>query len=299
MPSPCDQTEELLPWLANGTLGPRERDAALAHLRTCPACGRAARATASAWEVFGQHPGVLSLLDHVTEAPGGAPGDAPGRRDLAGHLEGCPSCREEADLLRESRAAMEGKITRIAAPPARVQRWGMAAAAGFLLAVIGQTGWLISWRNSGVLESAQTDLARRIDALEADNARLASARDRAEAAQMNTPIIELLPAAARTRGTGAARPVEIPAAISTVTLVLVAGEGASCDRCDVELIDAGGGALWSGTGLVRQPSSDYTFTLPAGILPEGEAVIRLLLPGREPRAEVERYRLNVHHAPGR
>jgi hypothetical protein len=146
----CDQIQELLPWLLNGTLEEQERRTVREHLSTCASCRLALTDTRRAWEIFDQHIPTAALVAH-------AAGDPPEGIEPAlfeAHLASCPECAAELELARMSRGLAEDDSIAVLAPrqprpaPASgtvvrptVNRWKAAALAAGLAGLVAANGW--------------------------------------------------------------------------------------------------------------------------------------------------------------
>lgn len=91
--------------------------------------------------------------------------------------------------------------------------------------------------------------------------------------QVNVPIRDLYPDTA-TRGGGAARPAEVPPA-AFFTLVLNLEEPRDYPGYEVEVLDAAGHALWTGSGLEMSSYGTFTLGLARDFLTPGEYRVRL------------------------
>ena len=164
----CVRTTELLPWLLNASLEDSERREVEDHLRTCAGCRRALAETRGAFELFAVHPPVEAIvaraaLDEPWVETVDFAGGRIGREALDAHLENCAGCREELELARDSRRAIEDEAepssegrTGVVVPLARPGRsagagaragldWRpLALAASLLLAVVAGGGWLFT-----------------------------------------------------------------------------------------------------------------------------------------------------------
>jgi hypothetical protein len=308
MPLDCEAVGALLPWLANRTLAGSEEAEVRAHLGRCDRCRGAYDETLGAWELYGRHVPVEMLLDYEQ----GLVSDRKRRTLLKTHLEGCPSCREELHLLRESRRSLEAEPSsgRAVAPA-----WRVGGIAASLVSAIALGGWLVTARRADSLSESiakSADLERRLDVAISENSGLKEAqrqlesrlgameRDLAAGARaiLNVPIFELLPASVLTRGEETPNAVEVPHDAAWVSLVLAAPKGESCARCELELLDESGRVRFSASGLVRQDAGDYTLGLPSDVLGEGKMTLRLYDRSGSLRRTIESYPVRIRRSGG-
>ena len=123
---PCQSAErESLTFLAAGTLGAEEREAALAHIQACPDCG-------AEWPALSGFISGLRELHLTTEEVVRAAADG---RDPE-HAAFCQACRDEIASLR----ALEASLRSTDGKGMRVPVWAASLAAS--LAVV-LAGWLL------------------------------------------------------------------------------------------------------------------------------------------------------------
>src|SRR6185295_4608578 len=150
----CAEVVQRLPWLLNGTLPPAEQGDVRDHLASCAACRAALAETRSAYRIFTAHVPAAALVDYAW-------GQVPERLDIGlieRHLEECPECAAELELIRTSRqladepqVALFERRTR-PAPPAPRRAWQVSALAAALGGVVALTGWIHSDRQRNALE---------------------------------------------------------------------------------------------------------------------------------------------------
>ncbi|HWN42973.1 MAG TPA: zf-HC2 domain-containing protein [Thermoanaerobaculia bacterium] len=141
----CDQVAELLPWYLNGTLDEGEQGEVRVHLEGCTKCRQALDETRLAWRIYDQHiPSEALVALGWGETPEGLDPDV-----LERHLETCPQCAAELEMVRTSRKLEEDD--RIAVfptlvRPARTERsapgWRTAAMAAGLAGIVAASGWV-------------------------------------------------------------------------------------------------------------------------------------------------------------
>lgn len=156
----CDQVAELLPWYLNGTLDERDRGEVRLHLEGCKQCRQALEETRLAWRIFGQHVPAEALIALAW-------GETPEGIDpalLERHLQSCPECAAELEMVRTSRRLEEDDRvalfpSRTTAPPlpAALPRWRAMALAAGLAGAVAAGGWI--W-TAGRARSLDEQLAR-------------------------------------------------------------------------------------------------------------------------------------------
>ena len=182
----CERTAELLPWLMNETLESSEQRLVREHLARCQRCQRELAQTSFAWSVYRQHVPAQALVRLAYDRP-----DIAAERNLfERHVEACPDCAEQLELVRESRRleAQEEKeevaqivplATKRVAWWQRAHVWQYGALAASLLIVIAFGGWLLSRQQAGNLRAGPPDeekvLRERMADLERENERLRQA----------------------------------------------------------------------------------------------------------------------------
>src|SRR5215813_4393790 len=166
----ADRTHALLPWYANGTLAPEEKDAFERHLESCPPCREELVEVAHmrteiarhGGAFFGEHPEpeMLGALFGMGETP---IDPAEGER-IRRHLAVCSSCNEESRWLMGTETAGTAELeagslaartvrpyaasaSRWWAQPSVARLWPAAAAAA--LAVLTTVLIPGPWRGAG------------------------------------------------------------------------------------------------------------------------------------------------------
>ncbi len=317
----CTRAEELLPWLMNGSLEPGASAELRRHLAGCAACRQAFEETGLAARIFGQHVPPQLLVSYAF----GEPLAQEEREHIDTHLPECAECAGELVLVRASREALSAPgPSELAAPAPRSPPstwWRAAALAAGVTALLlgGAAVW--SLLRAGGLERRLADERARRTAAESTAVRLGDERgaaDRAaeeaqaaeraleervaalEAPQLNAPVFDLMPRDLVLRGPGAeAATVEMPAGAAWVTLILAPPAPPVQGPLEVEVVALGGTGerrVWEASGLRRQALGDYTLTLPATLLPEGECELRLAVGRQGARRAVAAYRFVVRRA---
>jgi anti-sigma factor RsiW len=156
----CDQVAELLPWYLNGTLDERDQREVRLHLEGCEPCRQALEETRLAGRIYGQHVPAEALVALAWgETPEGIDPDL-----LERHLESCPECAAELEMVRTSRrleeddrVALFPSRTTVPRTPAALPRWRAAALAAGLAGLVVVGGWV--W-TAGRARSLDEQLAR-------------------------------------------------------------------------------------------------------------------------------------------
>lgn len=164
----CETAIELLPWYLNGTLDEQEQRDVREHLAGCERCRQALADTRLAWRIHDQHlPSEALVALAWGEKPEGM--DPAGLEVMERHLQSCPQCSSELELVRVSRALEEEDGGRVAlfpgarpktAPAARpAGRWRSAALAAGLAGMVAAGGWLWSANQVQTLEDRLAESA--------------------------------------------------------------------------------------------------------------------------------------------
>ena len=168
----CETAIELLPWYLNGTLDEQEQRDVREHLAGCERCREALAETKMAWRIYDQHlPSETLVALAWGEEPEGIDPSVVER-----HLQSCPQCSSELELVRTSRALEEedgGRValfpgarrtTETAARSAGERRpagaWRSAALAAGLAGMVAAGGWLWSANQVQTLEDRLAESAR-------------------------------------------------------------------------------------------------------------------------------------------
>lgn len=265
--SRCEHVSHRLPWRLNGTLSEAEAREVDEHLATCAACRRDWEETAEAAGIFDAHPPAEALTALVwdQEVAGFS------HEELSAHLASCPACAEALELARQSRRLEEekegGTVVPLAPRSPRSRPWPRLAAAAAVVAAVSLTGWLVSWRQ-------QTELRGSLAAPEA-----------------NPVVAEIFPEDLILRGEPRLDTVTVPAGDRHLTLVLASQDRTEEGPFRLELLDAADSPVWSLEDLIRQPTGDFTVTLPARDLAAGVYTLRLLSPSDEAPVETFSFEL--------
>jgi Putative zinc-finger len=142
----CEEADELLPWLLNGTLEAGEERRVREHLAGCERCRAALADTRFAWRVFDEHVATGDLVAYAFDDP------APGldRTAVERHVAECPRCASELEMVRASRLLGEHEkvatfpLPAAAPAPRRFRAWRSGALAAGLVGVVALAGWLDS-----------------------------------------------------------------------------------------------------------------------------------------------------------
>jgi hypothetical protein len=141
----CDHVAELLPWYLNGTLDEGQQGEVRVHLEGCAKCRQALDETRLAWRIHDQHiPSEALVALAWGETPEGLDPDV-----LDRHLETCPQCSAELEMVRTSRKLEEDDRIALFPTPTRRARterstpaWRTAAMAAGLAGIVAASGWV-------------------------------------------------------------------------------------------------------------------------------------------------------------
>lgn len=282
----CDQVAELLPWYLNGTLDEGVQGEVRVHLEGCTKCRQALEETRLAWRIFDQHiPSEALVALAWGETPGGLD---PGV--LERHLETCPECAAELEMVRTSRRLEEDDRIALfptsARPPGTgaSQGWRTAAMAAGLAGIVAASGWVWTAGRANDLEErlaragrppqaapapAPAPDAGRLSEMTAEVERLQ--RREAELRQQQEEMQEQLARIAQARPAAPAPQINAWIGDLRPTQDVVRGGSAAAaqlpaDRAAslilgvshkethrghrVEIVDAAGKVVWSADGLV-------------------------------------------------
>lgn len=290
-----DEVEGNLPWLLNGTLADAERVEVEAHLASCDACRAALRETRLALLVHAQHTPVDSILDLASGQP--LPPDELDKLES--------TIARDAELQDELRLSRTGlaEIRRVEAESAQVPRrvgWLPIAAMIAGAALLGGAGSWLGLRPTLLAErSAHTEAAQRVDELaqrlqttEAELRELSRRTAETTRAEANVPVVALLPAGEALRGSGGTVVVDVGPTTRSVTLLLFASVVRQ-QQVNAAWIDAHGRSTWTVAGLRKQPTDEFTLSVPAALLLPGKARIDLLDPDRPDGRPVATYQVEI------
>lgn len=99
----CDEVVQRLPWFLNGSLAPEEQGEIRGHLADCAACRAALAETRIGYRIFSAHVPADALVNYAWDrTPEGLDSGLVER-----HLEDCPECAAELELIRTSRRLAE------------------------------------------------------------------------------------------------------------------------------------------------------------------------------------------------
>jgi hypothetical protein len=270
----CDDAAQRLPWMLNGTIDATERSQLEAHLEGCAACRQELDETRRAASVFGAHLPTSALIDLVWERPNTLDPALVKR-----HLDQCKPCAEELAMARESRRLEEAPelVTRSRPAP----WWSVASVPASLAAGLAVG---LFWASTRTVPPPVDD--SRVRPLESEVARLRQSEqamraelDSLRRPQINLPVYELFPASDTTRSVGQkTNAVTVPAGATQVAFVF-GGEPATQAPSAVEIRDAQQKTVWSGDGLRPGPLGAYALAVPRALLPDGDYVLAVKLPG--------------------
>jgi hypothetical protein len=289
----CQRTEELLPWLLNGTLPEAEKALAADHLQGCAACRAALADARFVGAAARQHVPAETLIAYAYERPLALSS----RHELEIHLSDCEDCATELELIEASRVleteedgqtggnvvaftpapavsakpsahTEPGKVIPFAAPSRMAVWWRYAAIAACLLLTLAAGGWLRAWRQSSARQAEQTAQAQalqeKLNALEAENRRLqqqenelAQAQGRAQA-EIEQLKAEIAATRARIAQQQAAPPTATPLVARAETPPATPGSALALDVFPLGLTTRAGDAE---ANELRIPRHVQTVTL--------------------------------------
>lgn len=205
----CDEVVQRLPWYLNGSLAAEERNEIRGHLAQCAACREALAETRLGYRIFSAHVPSEALVDYAWDR-------TPRELDsglIERHLEDCPECAAELELIRTSRrlaeepdvALLRPKARTVAAAPPRFYRaWQAAALAAALGGVVSFTAWTHSEQERRQLgaevASARQDVAEAQKGLASLNDQVGRLRDQAASAPAPAPPVSTPAAPAESAG---------------------------------------------------------------------------------------------------
>lgn len=307
----CRHVSELLPWFANGSLAPEEADSVARHLDECEACRSELSETGAAFEIFGEHLPVATLVGMAFDGTT----DPVSRAVAERHLESCSKCLEQLALVRRSRQAMkevegEGLETPARSPTAvrsgRVESvppasgsevsstsWRRLALAASVAALVSSVGWLWTWQGVSGPETAGATFRGDGDPLAAGAAEdrgHVPLRERLAGApgpELNVPIVRVEPR----RGAPGGEEIVSRIPVDARGVVLVLSSRIPVDMplaCRLETAD--GSEVWTRRGLESRPEGGYTLRLPTDRLESGRYTLGLLT---DDGVELESYLLSI------
>jgi anti-sigma factor RsiW len=282
----CDHVAELLPWYLNGTLDEGEQGEVRVHLEGCTKCRQALDETRLAWRIYDQHiPSEALVALAWGETPEGLDPDV-----LERHLETCPQCAAELEMVRTSRKLEEDDRIALfptSARPARTERsapgWRTAAMAAGLAGIVAASGWVWTAGRANDLEerlalagrppvtapapdpsrlSELSEMTAEVERLQRSEAELR--RQQEEMQEQLARIAEARPAAPSPQinaWIGDLRPTqdvvrggsataEELPAGRTASLILGTSHKETHRGHRVEIVDSAGKVVWSADGLV-------------------------------------------------
>ncbi len=203
----CDEVVQRLPWFLNGSLPAQEQSEIRSHLASCAACRAALGETRIGFRIFSAHVPAEALVDYAWDrTPEGIDSGLIDR-----HLEECPECAAELELIRTSRRLAEepevallqprARQLAAAAPPRFLRAWQASALAAALGGVVAITGWVHSESRRGALDeqvtAARQEVVEAQKGLESLTAQVGRLREQAAAPKpvvvAITPSIETRP----------------------------------------------------------------------------------------------------------
>ncbi|MEP7010461.1 MAG: zf-HC2 domain-containing protein [Acidobacteriota bacterium] len=171
----CDEVVERLPWFLNGSLAPEEQSEIRGHLKDCAACRAALAETRIGYRIFSVHVPAEALVDYAWDrTPEGLDSGLVER-----HLEDCPECAADLEMIRTSRRLAEEPDVALlrpkqrpvvaAAPPRFYRAWQATALAAALGGVVAFSAYLHGEKERQALgiqvASAQQEVAQAREGL--------------------------------------------------------------------------------------------------------------------------------------
>jgi hypothetical protein len=209
-----------------------------------------------------------------------------------------------------------------------VSQWRRAALAAGFVALIAVGGWLWSWQRARAWQTSSLEQQRamqeQVTGLEAETQRLrqtetqlrqqqdeanrqiAQLQEKAkqwDLPQINTPLFDVRPSERfrlkerlPAEQTGV-NELEIPPGAQAVTLILNSESEASYSSYSIEIVKARE-VIWSAEGLRRDPSNDYTISLPAHFFTPGNYTLNVYGKDKGRSIKAESYQIRLRR-PGR
>ena len=157
--------------------------------------------------------------------------------------------------------------------------WPQALAASLTIVAAGLLAWNVTLQQRTAELQIELDRARRTPALPSRTPPEV-APPPAIQAHVNVPIVDLHPPS-RVRGEGARQQIiRLPAKSALVTLIVNIERPRKAADFTLDLLDAKGTALWTGTGLTPQGDGTLSVALPTTLLRAGDYVFVLNEGGR-------------------
>ena len=288
------------------------------HLR------QAARLVAAETARQGDHPSAEALVAYRADEL-----DAEARSRVQDHVAACHICaRILLDAAGQDRgvkdaevdtawAKLEARRRRVPAREDRRRGVGWPGASGGWLVAAALSGLVVglaaSWALFGglrqgsepELERSRSDTARaQLDLRQAEAERDASAQQLAAAEkrlaelqqqldgvlqpQLSVPSLDLLPSGFL-RGGGDLPVLRVSKEAPFFLLTLVPAEPVTGGGYQLQITDASGGKVWSGSELHPNPRGSFLVAMPRDALPSGELHLRLGPPGGSPDRLMSRY----------
>ena len=202
----CDEVVQRLPWYLNGSLAAEEKSEIRGHLAQCAACRDALAETRLGYRIFSAHVPSEALVDYAWDR---TPEELDGGL-IERHLENCPECAAELELIRTSRGLAEEPGVALfrprplkaaaSAPPRFYRAWQAAALAAALGGVVSFTAWTHSEQERRQLgaevASARQDVAEAQEGLASLTDQVGRLREQAaSAAPAEAPAPAVAPTA--------------------------------------------------------------------------------------------------------
>jgi hypothetical protein len=120
-----------------------------------------------------------------------------------------------------------------------------------------------------------SELTRRIEDQERQNASMREAREAPAAPEPNVPIVDLEPADAVRGDADRARSIELPSSARLVTFVANTADPLAAGSYAIDMTDPRDRTLWTISGVHPSAFNTLTLAVPRALLPPGVAHIRV------------------------
>jgi hypothetical protein len=158
--------------------------------------------------------------------------------------------------------------------------WSQALAASLTIAAAGLLAWNLTLQRRTSELQTELERASRAPAAPPQAVREVAPPRPAVQAHVNVPIVDLHPPS-RVRGEGARqRVISLQTNVALVTLIVNTDRPPRAADYTLDLLDARGTAVWTGTGLAPQGDGTLSVALPATLLRAGDYVFVLEEGGR-------------------
>ncbi|HEY5838342.1 MAG TPA: zf-HC2 domain-containing protein [Pyrinomonadaceae bacterium] len=146
------------------------------------------------------------------------------------------------------------------------------------------------------IQEAQKRIEQQQDQIKGELAAVSGQRPGKDqgAPQINILTLDIFPVGMIQRDTNRVRnSIVIPGNAKALTLMLHSQAVSDSPSYYIEIVDAHGRVVWKSRGLVRQPTNDYTISIPADYLSPGSYTISIYGTAAGKRVKVEGYEVGV------